>query len=95
MTVRQFFEMTITREEFLRLLPGAVGRRTVSEKDGAFTGEEDGRSWTITPLPMPDHRLGSFSLARLRVELRLDGFTDEESKGFLARFHRGFQRGGG
>ena len=46
-------------------------------------------------LPLADRRLGSVVLPRHRVEISLDGYSEEEARAFMARFHRGFQRGGG
>lgn len=87
-------EMTLSREEFLRLLPGAVG--PVREAgDGAFHGGGEGRRWSVRLVELPDLRAGSLALRRHRVEIRLEGYPDAEADAFLARFQRGFQRGGG
>lgn len=86
-------EMTLSREEFLRLLPGAVGAYT-EEEDG-FRGADGPRSWRIRLVPLPDLRAGRVVLPRHRVEIRLEGYAEGEAAGFMARFHRGFQRGGG
>ncbi|HEY3400809.1 MAG TPA: hypothetical protein VGK03_09285 [Geothrix sp.] len=88
-------EMSLSREEFLRMLPGAVGRATVAEADGVFSGSDGGRCWAIRLVPLADRRLGRVVLPRHRVEICLDGYSGEEAEAFLARFHRGFQRGGG
>ncbi len=88
-------EMSITREDFLRLLPGAVGLASIEEAGGVFTQAEGHRRWTIHLVPLVDWRAGSVVLARHRVEIRFEGYSDEEAQAFLAAFHRGFQRGGG
>lgn len=88
-------EMSITREDFLRLLPGAVGLATIEEAGGVFTHAEGPRRWTIHLVPMADWCAGSVVLVRHRVELRFEGYSEEAVAAFLARFHRGFQRGGG
>jgi hypothetical protein len=96
MPVELSLDMTLSREEFLRLLPGAVGLAAVPDTGGdRFTGCVDGRRWTLCLVPQPDLRLGSVVLPRHRAEIRLEGFSEEEAAAFLARFHRGFQRGGG
>lgn len=86
-------EMTLSREEFLRLLPGAVGPAT--EEDGAFRGTDGPRKWRIRLVPLPDLRMGPVVLPRHQVEIRLEGYSKGEAEAFMARFHRGFQRGGG
>lgn len=95
MEYRLDLEMTLSRAEFLRLLPGAVGPAVVTEESGVFRGTDGQRGWTIRLVPLLDLRLGSVSLPRHRVEVHLDGYSKGEVEAFLARFHRGFQRGGG
>ena len=88
-------EMSLSREDFLRLLPAAVGLVAIAEEDGVFSHAENGRRWTIRLAPLADWRAGSVVLPRHRVELHFEGYTDQEGEAFLVRFHRGFQRGGG
>jgi hypothetical protein len=88
-------DMSITREEFLRLLPAAVGLTPFREEGRSFLGPEGSRHWRIRFTPIDDHRLGSVVLVRHRIDIDLEGYTDREAAAFLARFHRGFQRGGG
>ncbi len=89
-------EMSLSREEFLRLLPAAVGQAAVQEgTDGHFSGRDGERRWVLRLVPLAARRLGSVVLPCHRVEIRLDSYSDNEAKAFLARFHRGFQRGGG
>jgi hypothetical protein len=87
--------MSISREDFLRLLPVAVGQAFVAEVAGQFSGSEGPRSWTLRLQPLAQRRLGSVALPRHQVELRLEGYSEAEAAAFLARFQRGFQRGGG
>jgi hypothetical protein len=88
-------DMSISREDFLRLLPMAVGQAFVDEVEGQFTGSEGPCNWTLHLLPLDQRRLGSVVLPRHQVELRLEGYSEAEAAAFLARFQRGFQRGGG
>jgi hypothetical protein len=88
-------EMTLSREEFRRLLPGAVGPAAVTEESGVFRGTDGPRGWTIRLVLLLDLHLGRVSLPRHRVEVHLDGYSKGEVEAFMARFHRGFQRGGG
>ena len=85
--------MSLLREEFLRLLPGAV---PVCEVDGdTVRWTEGGCDGTIRLVPLPDRRLGGIVIPRHRVEIALEGWTEAEGEAFLDRFHRAFLRGGG
>jgi len=87
--------MSISREDFLRLLPEAVGLVPVEVERGLFRHEEGPRRWTLRLQLLEPLRLGRLSLERHRVELSFEGHTAAEVEAFLARFHRGYQRGGG
>ncbi|WP_257309659.1 hypothetical protein [Geothrix fuzhouensis] len=88
-------EMTLSREEFLRLLPGAVGLAEATGDGGGFRGRDGSGRWTIRLSPLADLRLGSVVLPRHRIDIQLEGYSKGEVEAFMARFHRGFQRGGG
>jgi hypothetical protein len=93
MDFRRTLEMSLSREEFFRLLPAAVG---VFEVDGAMVRWLDSdRRWTIRLLPLADHRLGSVIVPRHRIEITLDACSNAEGEAFMARFQRAFLRGGG
>jgi hypothetical protein len=92
--MRLSVDMSISREEFLRMLPAAVGPH-VLQQDGEISGNAGQRHWTIRLVPLADHRLGSVVLPRHRIELSFEGYAEVEIAAFMARFHRGFQRGGG
>ena len=95
MAHRLDLEMALSPEEFRRLLLGAVGSPFVEGPDGVYLGGEAPRRWTLRLVELPDFRSGRLSLSRHRVELRLEGYAPAEAEAFLARFHRGFLRGGG
>ena len=88
-------DMSISREDFVRLLPVALGMSPFDEKDGLFTGRDGLQHWKLQLIQLEDHRLGSVVLPRHRIELSFEGYAEDEIAAFLARFHRGFQRGGG
>jgi hypothetical protein len=93
MTFHRSLEMSISREEFFRLLPAAVGR---FEVDGdAVRWSDDDRGWTIRLVPLADRRLGSVVVPRHRVEIALEACSEAEGEAFMNRFHRSFLRGGG
>ena len=94
MTAFVSLEMTISREEFLRLLPVAVGQAFAQEA-GCFSGGDGARRWTLHLRPLAPRRLGSVGLPCHQVEFCFEGHSESEVMEFMARFHRGFQRGGG
>jgi hypothetical protein len=88
------FEMTLTREELLRLLPGAVDGPFQAEGD-AYIHREPGRTWRLRATPLPPLVLGSLSLPRLALEFDFQGYGDGERQAFLARFQERTRKGGG
>jgi hypothetical protein len=86
--------MTLTREEFARLLPGAVGPAFRTEADG-FSGREASGSWRLRLVPLEPLRAGLLVLERWRVEVTFQGCAPRERAAFRERFLAGFQRGGG
>jgi hypothetical protein len=88
-------DMSLSREEFFRLLPSAVGIDWMEEGDGTILGSYLGGSWTIHLVPLMARRMGRFLLPRHSVEIVLEGISEEEAQAFMARFHQAFQRGGG
>ena len=93
MNMHRNLEMSITREEFFRLLPAAVGPFEVDEN--AIRGRGTASGWLIRLTPLADHRAGSVVVPRHLVEIVLEGWGEAEADAFMARFHRAFMRGGG
>jgi hypothetical protein len=94
---QRILEMTITREEFLRLLPLVVGGLEV---DGdrlrgrvAFDGFRG--PWTIGMTTLPARPLGPVPLPRLRLDITLEDADENAGEAFLRRFRLAFLRGGG
>ncbi len=85
------YDATITRADFLRLLPEATGQHDFSERDGAFHGA----SWCIRFSPIAPLEIGIVRLERHRVELRFEGLSAEAEEAFMRRFTLAYQRGGG
>ena len=93
MDFHRSLEMSVSREEFLRLLPAAVGAFDV---EGALVrGVDRERGWAIRLVPLADRRMGAVVVPRHRVEIILEGCSEAEAEAFMERFHRGFLRGGG
>lgn len=88
-------EMSISRTEFLRLLPlAAPGYRCdIAEHVVKLVRPE--RQVEIGLAAMDDLRIGALCLPRMRVALGFVGFDVQERCAFLGRFDRTYQRGGG
>lgn len=89
------YEMTISRADFARLLPAAVGHATFAADDAGYAGGSEGRRWVIAVQPMADLTMGGLRLPRLRVTLSFAGYSAPEVEEFMARFDLYFRRGGG
>jgi len=86
-------EMSLLREEFFRLLPGAVS--TYEVENDTVRWSEGGRGGTIRLVRLEDRRHGSVVIPRHRVEIALEACSEADGEAFLARFLRTFLRGGG
>jgi hypothetical protein len=88
-------DMTISRGEFLRGLPAAVGHVgfVVDGSDIRYRGQ--GRAWRIRVVPLPDLELGMIRLPRQRVSIYLADYDAAATHEFLDRFELYFRRGGG
>lgn len=89
------FDMTVTRAEFLRLLPAAVGHAKFVEETDGFAHRDGDRAWRIAFTRLPELRIALVRLERHRVEFNFEGYGDDEIAAFLARFELHFRRGGG
>lgn len=85
------YDATTTREDFVRLLPGAAGETAIREVDGGFCGN----AWAIRLTRIAPLEIGLVRLERHRVEIEFDGMTADEQDRFMRRFTLHFQRGGG
>ncbi len=88
-------DMTISRDAFLRNLPGAVGGVPYREQGDEFVHGDAARGWRIRCCRLPDRRIASLVLERHAVEIRLHGYDAADERAFLDRFERNFRRGGG
>lgn len=85
------YDVTTTREDFVRLLPQATGGEPLREIDGGFGG----KGWSVRLTRIAPLEIGLVRLERHRVEIEFDGLTAEEQEGFMQRFTLYYQRGGG
>ena len=84
-------DATITRQDFLRILPAATGESDIRESAGRFFG----RGWSLRLTAIPPLEIGRLRLERQRVEIEFDGLAEEEQERFMQRFTRHYPRGGG
>lgn len=82
--------MSIGREEFFQMLPGAVELPIVHRGDSV-----SGRGWTVSAEVLPALHIALLSLPRLRVQIDFTVRDIDFMAAFMARFDRHFQRGGG
>ena len=93
MSFRRVLEMSISREDFLRLLAVAV---PVFEVDGeTLSWSHQGRRGTIGLLRLPDARLGAVAVPRHAVTIEIEGCSEVRGEEFLDSFRRALMRGGG
>ena len=85
------YDATITRADFVRMLPAATGESGFHEVDGGFAGS----GWTIRLMPITEFRIGMVQMERHRVEIEFDGMTADEQDRFMQRFTLYYLRGGG
>lgn len=85
------FDATTTRDEFLRLLPGATGGDDFRLVNDVFIS----RHWRIVLSPIEPLRIGSLSLERYHVEIAFNDMSEQEVDYFMRHFSAYFQRGGG
>ena len=84
-------EATITRADFLRILPAATGEDDVRCVDGCYVG----RGWSLRLTPLPPLKIGIVEMERHRVEIEFDGLSREARERFMNRFTQHYFRGGG
>ena len=87
--------MTITRAEFLRLMPAAVAGLPFEVTDACIRHGDASRGWRISLTPVPDLAIGLIRLMRHRVVFTFHGYAATEIEVFLRRFDLHFARGGG
>lgn len=96
MKLGRVIEMTITRDEFLRLLPRAVDHAPFTESPAGFELRAGDKLWRIGFEAMPDLRPGGLiRMRRHRVSFEFEGHSEAEIEARLKRFELYFRRGGG
>ena len=89
------FEMALTRAEFLRLLPLAVGQVQLRVGAECIEGCTDDVQWTIRIVERPERRIAALALPVLDVTLDCAAVEPDGVKRFVERFLAAYQRAGG
>lgn len=97
------YEMSITRAEFLRLLPVAVGHAAWRIDGDDVVGDRKKGSdpffsppaWRIRMNARPSRPFGPVELPMLGITLVLECASEADCAAFIKRFLLGFQRAGG
>ena len=87
--------MSITRREFLRTLPDALGTPEFVACGDRFIVAAYGRTVEIAFIEEVALRIASLTLPFARIELSFDGYDAGQIAAFMRRFDLYFHRGGG
>ena len=90
-------DMGLTPKEFAAALPNAV-RGDIAQTDASdlsFYIKDDERSVFIICEPLENRKIGSLSLPRLKVEIKLSHFDKAKTDSFLDKFNLAYFRMGG
>jgi hypothetical protein len=87
--------MNITRAEFERLLPAAVGHAPVTREGDTYSGGGDAGRWCIRFGAAEPLAIGHLRIVLHEVAIELAGFDPDSEAAFLRRFDLYFQKGGG
>lgn len=88
-------EMSISHEDFFRLLPRALGDMRICRHGSRIEACRGKQRICIEIGPESRRRLGSLQLPVTRVDISLSGFLPGEEAAFLTRFDLAYRRGGG
>jgi hypothetical protein len=89
------FEMALTRAEFLRLLPFAVGQPKLRVEGESIAGRTRDVEWMIRIVEQPERRIAGLALPTLDVTLECAAGDRDGVQRFIDRFMRAYQRAGG
>ena len=95
MSIRLSREMQLTRGEFLRELPAAVGNKEYRLEDGIAIVDEQDRRVEIRLVDEGVRDLGSLHLPMEKIEFEFHGYNQDEVNSFMRHFDVCTQRGGG
>ena len=87
--------MSISRGEFFRTLPDALGTADLIVSGNRISLGASGRAIEIVFLEEAPLRIASLTLPFAQIELRFEGYSEAEIAAAVKRFDLYFHRGGG
>lgn len=87
--------MSISRSEFFRTLPDALGTRALVVSGNRISLAVPGRVLEILFVEEAPLRIASLTLPFARIELRFEGYDEMQIATAINRFDLYFRRGGG
>ena len=87
--------MALTRGDFLRLLPAAVGQAPYRVQGEEVSSDGGSPAWRIRLEERPPRAFGPVAIPVLAVTLFFEGAPEKAAQSFVARFLLGYQRAGG
>ncbi len=88
-------EMGLGRQDFLRLLPGALGTADFTVDGNSIVLKDGPRRIEIAIAEKPERRIAKLALPVMRVVISFIGYGGDEAAQALARFERAYRRTGG
>lgn len=95
-TSQYAYQMSISHQEFMRLLPVAIAERPYLKKGNMiYINETEQREVAIHLSEEGEHKIAMLCLPSTTVTFNFSGYDKQEEESFLTYFHKRFQRGGG
>lgn len=87
--------MSLSRDEFLRCLPDAIGHADYVVEGDIIEGHDGQRNWRIELAPLSELHIGLLALPRQRVTIGVRDCSTAVAEAFVARLALYLRRGGG
>jgi hypothetical protein len=88
-------EMTITYDDFMRVLPRAIGSHEFAISDQQIFFSNKIYTMQIKLSDQQQWGIGSLKLPRLQVEISLENCSEADANAVMRQFDRSYQKGGG
>lgn len=88
-------KVQITRDEFLRQLPNAIGDRTFKVTDDGATVHDGSKSVFIKLNSLGKKEMGELELPMQQIHFEFEGYSDNEAKDFMESYDAHKLRGMG
>ena len=88
-------EMTITHDDFFRLLPKALADYQFRMSGKSIRVKMQSGSVTIQLEPETTRKIGNLDLPVTHITFHFDNIAHEQMQNFFETFNRSYQKGGG